>query len=247
MQLSKYSASGNDFVIFHTFIEEDRSELAKELCNRSEGVGADGLIVLLPSSENDFKWQFYNSDGSIAEMCGNGSRAAAHYAYTNGLVSKNSFNFLTLAGVIGATVEGDIVESQLTPYKIIKDDFKYKGFDCWIVDTGVPHVVVSVDDINKFDLEIARELRHDYNGNVNFVEDCGDHLKVRTFERGVEGETLACGTGMAACFLKNVGSDKNTEKKVFPKSGEQLILKIDDNILYLKGQVRKTFDTFVYN
>jgi diaminopimelate epimerase len=88
MNVTKYSASGNDFVIFHTFKKEDRSELAKKLCHRQEGVGADGLIVLIPHEIYDFEWQFYNADGSVAAMCGNGSRAAAHYAYSNGLADK---------------------------------------------------------------------------------------------------------------------------------------------------------------
>ena len=85
MTVAKYSANGNDFVVFHTFVDVDRSDLAKRLCHRQEGVGADGLIVLLPHDTYDFVWQFYNADGSEAAMCGNGSRAAAHYAFSHGL------------------------------------------------------------------------------------------------------------------------------------------------------------------
>jgi len=83
LALSKYNASGNDFVIFHTFKEADFSDLAKRLCDRHRGLGADGLIALVPHGEYDFAWRFYNSDGSEAAMCGNGSRAAAHYAYAS--------------------------------------------------------------------------------------------------------------------------------------------------------------------
>jgi diaminopimelate epimerase len=127
MVVSKYSASGNDFVIFHTFRKIDRSNLAKILCDRFNGVGADGLIVILPHSEYDFEWQFYNADGSEASMCGNGSRAAAHYAYVNNLADKK-MKFLTGAGVIEAEVDGDIVKSQLTPYKFLGEfeDFEKK-------------------------------------------------------------------------------------------------------------------------
>ena len=103
MQMSKYSANGNDFVIFHALEKKDRTELAIELCNRQNGIGADGLIVLIPNTENDFEWEFYNSDGSLADMCGNGSRAAAHYAYINELASKK-MSFLTGAGVINASI-----------------------------------------------------------------------------------------------------------------------------------------------
>ena len=113
MQITKYNASGNDFVIFHSFQTFDRSELARKLCDRQKGVGADGLIVLLPHATYDFAWQFYNSDGSVASMCGNGTRACAHYAYTNQLADK-TMRFLTGAGVISSIVEGDVVETELT-------------------------------------------------------------------------------------------------------------------------------------
>ena len=119
MTVSKYSANGNDFVIFHTFIKKDRSELAKKLCHRQNGIGADGLIVLIPHSEYEFEWQFYNSDGSEADMCGNGSRACAHYAFVNEL-SPKSMKFLTGAGVIGANVEENMV-CFLHPMKYYQD------------------------------------------------------------------------------------------------------------------------------
>ncbi|WP_457564254.1 diaminopimelate epimerase, partial [Caminibacter sp.] len=137
MVVSKYSASGNDFVIFHTLKKENRSNLARKLCNRQNGVGADGLIVILPHAEFDFEWQFYNADGSEASMCGNGSRAAAHYAYKNNLAPKK-MKFLTGSGVIEAEVEGDVVETQLTPYKFI-GEYEDFGKKFKIYDTGVPH------------------------------------------------------------------------------------------------------------
>lgn len=243
MRLSKYSANGNDFVIFHTFTQEERGTLAKELCDRQNGAGADGLIVLLPYEEYDFKWQFYNSDGSEAAMCGNGSRAAALYAYENGLAGKK-MSFLTGAGVIRASVEEGVVESELTPYKIIKDDFEEDGYRLFIVDTGVPHVVIEVDDLNNFDLKAAKKFRKEYNANVNFVKKEDGYLGVRTYERGVEGETLACGTGMAACFLK-LRDKVGNKSVVIPKSGDRLTLRSDNNMLFLKGRVRKIFDTFM--
>ena len=104
MFISKYSASGNDFVILHSFKKEDRSELAKKLCDRKNGIGADGLIVLVPHKNLDFEWEFYNADGSYAAMCGNGSRATAHYAYNYGLANKE-MKFLTGAGIISCKVE----------------------------------------------------------------------------------------------------------------------------------------------
>jgi len=244
MVVSKYSASGNDFVIFHTFKKEDRSDLAKRLCDRQNGVGADGLIVILPHSIYDFEWQFYNSDGSEAEMCGNGSRAAALYAYSHNLANKK-MKFLTGAGVIEAEVDGDIVETQLTPYKLLKDEFEEEGFTWKIYDTGVPHLV-TITDINNFDKNLARKMREKYNANVNFAEVRDNKLYVRTYERGVEDETLACGTGMCASFL--VAKDKGLigdSVKVYPKSKEELIVTLRNNTLYFKGKVKHTFDAFV--
>ena len=90
MKISKYCASGNDFVIITAFSNKNRSLLAKKLCDRFNGVGADGLIIILPDTNNDFKWEFYNSDGSVAKMCGNGARAAFMYAYENNLISKKA-------------------------------------------------------------------------------------------------------------------------------------------------------------
>ena len=239
MTVSKYSASGNDFVIFHTFKKENRSELAIKLCDRFNGMGADGLIVILPHNEYDFEWQFYNADGSEAEMCGNGSRAAAHYAYSNNLAPAK-MKFLTLAGVIEAEVDGDIVESQLTPYKRIGDYGEWSLFD-----TGVPHLV-KIDNLDTFDVNECRDLRNKYNANVNIADVKDGKLYVRTYERGVEDETLACGTGMCASFLKarELGLVGDSVK-VYPKSGEELIITIRNNRLYFKGKVKNTFDAFI--
>ena len=241
MIVSKYSASGNDFVIFHTFKKEDRSELAKKLCDRFNGIGADGLIVILPHNEYDFEWQFYNADGSEAEMCGNGSRAAAHYAYSNNLAPKK-MKFLTLAGVIEAEVEGDIVETQLTPHK------KLNEFNEWsLFDTGVPHLV-KLDKLENFDVNECRDLRYKHNANVNVAEVRDGKLYVRTYERGVEDETLACGTGMCASFLKAREEGLIGDSiKVYPKSKEELTITIRNNRLYFKGRVKNTFDAFIKN
>ena len=130
MTVAKYSANGNDFVIFHTFVKKARGELAKALCHRQNGVGADGLIVLLPHESYDFEWQFYNSDGSEANMCGNGSRACAHYAFDNEL-APNEMQFLTGAGVIGAFVDADMVQSELTPPKILNQEIVENGKSWW--------------------------------------------------------------------------------------------------------------------
>ena len=244
MILTKYSANGNDFVVFHTFKKKDRHQLAKRLCHRQDGIGADGLIVLIPHKEYDFEWQFYNADGSEAEMCGNGSRAAAHYAYTNELAPAK-MRFLTLAGEIKAEVDGDMVQSELTPPKIFSQSIEHDGAIWWKIDTGVPHMVTFVEDIENFDIASARELRYKENANVNIAKILPDgNMRVRTYERGVEDETLACGTGMAACFYRALQEGKVKENiEVYPTSGETLYLGINERTITFKGQVRKTFST----
>jgi len=245
MTYTKYSASGNDFVIFHTFKEEDFSKDAAKLCNRTEGIGADGFVALVPSSEADFKWLFYNSDGSHAAMCGNATRAVAHYAYNNGLAS-SSMKFLTEAGLIESNVDGDVVETQMTKPIIIKEPFEQDGLTWYLIDTGVPHLVTLVDDLNVYDHDLSAKMRYEHNANVNYakIEDGQDGkvLKVRTYERGVEGETLACGTGMVACFLRandlNLVNDKT---HVYPKSNEELTISKENGKLYFKGAVKKVF------
>lgn len=245
MQLTKYNASGNDFVIFHTFKVCDRSDLAKRLCDRQNGIGADGLIVLLPHDKYDFQWQFYNSDGSVASMCGNGTRACAHYAYLNGLADA-TMQFLTGAGVIASTVIGNSVETQLTSPKKLSEPFEENGLTWYFYDTGVPHLVTFVEDLTTFDKTIARQMRYQYNANVNYASVKNSNLHVRTYERGVEDETLACGTGMAASFYSAYNEKLVGESiKVYPTSGEELTLRIENNILFFKGKVQKVFETYM--
>lgn len=235
MILTKLCASGNDFLIFHTFKKDDFSNLAKQVCERRYGVGADGLIVLIPHSKYDFEWLFYNADGSIAEMCGNGARAASLYAKTNFLAG-NSQKFLTLAGVIESEVfEDNEVKVTLTKPQVI--GLTQDGY--LKLNTGVPHLTKRVFDIENFDIEEARELRYKHNSNVNIFKLQDGEIFVRTYERGVEDETLACGTGMAACVY-SVILDKNsqdTEYIVRPKSGEKITIKLENDTLSLKGLV----------
>jgi len=234
MTITKYNASGNTFVIFHTDHKEDYSQLAINLC-KDENV--DGLIAVIPHETYDFEWLFYNNDGSTASMCGNGTRAVAHYAFSNKLANSN-VQFLTGAGVINCIVDGDIVETTMTKPIPMKSEFSEYGLDWIMLDTGVPHLVTIVDDLNKFDLEICSKMRYAHNANVNFAKVEEDFLRVRTYERGVEGETQACGTGMTACFLRALELNLiTTPTNVYPTGGELLVLKKDDNNVYFKGQV----------
>jgi len=242
MTVTKYSANGNDFIMFVAQKKADRSQLARELCHRQNGVGADGLVVLLPHPEYDFEWEFYNSDGSVADMCGNASRAVAHYAHEKGISKDNKAEFLTGAGVIRATINGLYVVSDMTEPEIIREDIEEFGETWWLIDSGVPHLVAVRDDIEDFNIEQARELRHKYNANVNICKVVGDTMYVRTYERGVEDETLACGTGMVACFIRNHKEGKVPDQvKVHPKSADELYVSYEEGVYRFGGKVTKTF------
>jgi diaminopimelate epimerase len=238
MIYTSYDASGNDFVIFHTDDEKDYSKLAIKLCSK-EYFDTDGLIVIVPHKTLDFKWLFYNNDGSIASMCGNGTRAVAHYAYANKLVSKTC-TFLTGAGEISCKIDGNIVQTQMTKPIPIKEEFTEDGLKLCIIDTGVPHIVIYVEHLDKFDLKTSSKLRHEYNANVNYFTVKNNILYVRTFERGVEGETKACGTGMVACFIKALSMELiSSNTTVYPSSMEQINIKKEDGILYFTGAVKQ--------
>jgi len=215
----KMTGSGNDFILIDNRngrIDADRCrDLVRMSCRHKLSVGADGLILIEDDPEVDFRWRFFNADGSEAEMCGNGARCAARFAYLNGIVTKDRLAFRTMAGVIEAEILEDRVRIQTTaPRELVLNlslEAERRTFLAHFVNTGVPHVVVLLDSVA--DLESAevfrwgRALRYHQHfqpagTNVNFVAIQDErHLTVRTYERGVEDETLACGTGAIASAL----------------------------------------------
>ena len=242
MTVTKYSANGNDFVMFLAQEKKDRSALAQKLCHRQNGVGADGLVVLLPHKKYDFEWEFYNSDGSDADMCGNASRAVAHFAHEKGISKDNKAVFLTGAGVISATINGLYVVSDMVEPEILSDDIEEYGEKWWLINSGVPHLVAVRENIDTFNIEEARALRYKYNCNVNICTIKDNTMYVRTYERGVEDETLACGTGMVACFIRNHQEGKIPDQvKVHPKSGDELYVSYEEGVYRFGGKVTKTF------
>ncbi len=211
----KMSGSGNDFIIIDNRRAvvpfDDLTRFAAQVCRRKMSVGADGLILVENSDAQDFKWRFFNSDGSVAEMCGNGARCVARFAHLHGIAA-NQMKFETLAGVISADVIGDQVKIQMTdPGSLTigaRLDTGHETIDYSSVNTGVPHVVIEIDDIEKAEVvavggRIRRHARFSPDGtNVNFLAPLPDAVwAVRTYERGVEDETLACGTGITAAAL----------------------------------------------
>lgn len=262
----KMSGSGNDFIIIDnrdlSLAVGDLPTFARRICARKISVGADGLFLIEPSTSVDFKWQFFNSDGSRGEMCGNGSRCVARYAYLRGIAGAK-MSFETLAGIITAEVHGDIVKVRLTnpsPLKIgqkILLDGQESLLD--FIDTGVPHAVSFVDHLEGCAVfDRGRKIRrHEFfqpkGTNANFA--CTQNLhqmKVRTYERGVEDETLACGTGVVASVLAAAG--RNLVKSpvdVTVQSGE--ILRVyfsrrDDRFeeIYLEGKVKIVYQGMLF-
>ena len=211
----KMHGGGNDFVLIDhraRFIPEaEQPALARRLCHRQVGVGADGLILIEASAAAHFRWRFYNADGSEPEMCGNGGRCAARFAVLSG-IAPETLSFETLSGVIHAEVRGRRVKLALTGVgdfqlnqTIPLEEANVTGH---FVRVGVPHLVVPVDDLEAAAVtEWGRLLRFHQmfqpaGVNVNFVRFTGpENLSIRTYERGVEDETLACGTGSVAAAL----------------------------------------------
>jgi diaminopimelate epimerase len=266
IEFYKMSGSGNDFIIIDnrdlSLNVGDLPTFARRVCARKISVGADGLFLIEPSRTVDFKWQFFNSDGSVAEMCGNGSRCVARYAYLQGIAPKE-MSFETIAGIISAEVNGDIVKVKLTdPSAVeagIKIDADGQKFILDSIDTGVPHAVVFVDDLDDcavFDLgrKIRRHECFQPRGtNANFATVIDRHkIRVRTYERGVEDETLACGTGMVAAVLTAAQRGLvESPTDVLVQSGETLRIyftKKDDRFgeIYLEGKVKIVYQGFLF-
>jgi len=237
IEFMKMSGTGNDFILIDNrdrkIPESKMSYLAERACRRRESVGADGMIFIVNSDKYDFEWRFYNSDGSEAEMCGNGGRCTARFALIKGIAGK-SMTFETTAGPISADVSGRTVKVLMPVPTGLKTDIDLPLEKGWVstsfINTGVPHVVVQVEDIGDLPVnEHGREIRYHNmfqpagtNANFMSVKD-KDQLYVRTYERGVENETLACGTGsIASSLIANVKGLVSSPVTVTTSGGEEL-------------------------
>jgi len=254
----KMSGSGNDFIIIdnRSLIIDDKElpTLIRRACRRKMSVGADGLILIEPSDAADFRWRFYNSDGSRAEMCGNGARCAARFAVVNGIAGE-ILSFETDVGIVAGQVKGSRVKVKMPdPVGLRLDDaisLANGPLTVSRINTGVPHAVIMADAIDDIDVfQVGREIRNHKafapaGTNVNFIcrQDQG-HLAIRTYERGVEDETLACGTGsIASALIASCKLNWNSPIDLTTRSGELLRIhfnkngKVFDNV-YLEGDVR---------
>ncbi len=212
---SKMSGSGNDFILIdnrQNILDADHlTEFIIRVCTRKVSVGADGLILIEPSKQLHFRWRFFNADGSEGEMCGNGGRCAARFAFLKGIAPER-LSFETLAGKIEAEVFGRRVKLQMVQPFGLELDFPVaidqQEHHLHFINTGVPHAIEIVKENTQVPVkDLGPKIRfhprfQPAGTNANFVQviDHG-HLKVRTYERGVEDETLACGTGAVASAL----------------------------------------------
>ncbi len=239
----KYEGAGNDFVLLRDV--EVSSERVRELCDRHRGIGADGLMVLSPADGYNFRMRYYNSDGSVADMCGNGARCIALFAHHLGLDSGDGeMRFLGRDGEHRAK----IVSENVVEVGMRAVDKVERCGEGWRLDTGVPHYVEFVDNLVAVNVAArGRELRFALEANVNFVSPDGDKLRVRTYERGIEGETLACGTGATAAAIaawREFGKRFPTVEVM----GGSLRVDFDDALqnITLTGPAKKVFEGRVY-
>ncbi|MBI3359431.1 MAG: diaminopimelate epimerase [Nitrospirae bacterium] len=254
----KMSGSGNDFVIIdftkHPIDYEKIPDFVSKVCRRGLSVGADGVIFVEQSKIADYAWHYYNADGGEVAMCGNGSRCVARFAYEN-KIAKAQQSIETLAGIIHAEVSGNRVRVQLpdpTDLRLhLKIEIEGVVHEGHFVNTGVPHVVYFVDDIEKCDLvKLGRATRYHplfapSGTNTNFVQIINrNQIKIRTYERGVEDETLACGTGSVAAAMIATALGKTTPPlQVMTQSQIMLCVDFKQNAatfskVYLEGDAR---------
>lgn len=253
IQFSKYHGTGNDFIMIDVR-KNDMTELSsdtiKRLCDRHVGIGADGLIVLEESEKHDFKMVYYNADGKLGSMCGNGGRCIVGFARRSGWIDKECV-FEAADGLHSASILADgRVRLKLGDVPGIKN--LEKGY---FLDTGSPHLVLFEENIDNLDV-YNEGRKHRYSNaypdgtNVNFVEIIKEGIKVRTYERGVENETLSCGTGVtAAALASSLESPGNNKQVIVSTPGGTLQVDFIQNAkensyseIYLTGHATKVFE-----
>ena len=269
VKFTKMSGAGNDFVVIDNrdqVLESDASDFARVVSERRRGVGADGVILLEESTTADFLMNYYNADGSYGGFCGNGGRCIARYAHMN-KIAPAQLTFESLGHIYSAEVlEGRVrlkMKDSRNERLNVTLERNGESLRMHSVDTGAPHVVLFLDEnaqigmneLSTLDLvRIGRSIRnHSYFGdagtNVNLVKLNENHsLSIRTYERGVEDETLACGTGsVASGLLASRVKGLKSPVKVIPKSGEPLVVEFENQgdhfrDVYLEGNAEIVFE-----
>lgn len=251
IEFKKYQGTGNDFIIIDNrsgALGHKEHDLYKAMCDRRFGIGADGLILFEDHDIADFRMVYFNSDGHESSMCGNGGRCIVRYAKDEGLISKNEVSFEAIDGIHHARIQDELIELQMQ--NVNKIEPSGEGY---FLDTGSPHFVAMKNawDDDHF-IEDARRIRNGakYKAegvNVNFMSIEGDELKVRTYERGVEDETLSCGTGVTASALVYMRQQGNANLITIEVKGGSLKVKAKQSEnayqdIWLIGPASKSFE-----
>jgi len=272
MKFTKMQGAGNDYVYVNCFEErvEDPAAVAVKVSNRNFGIGSDGLILIMPSDQADVRMRMFNSDGSESEMCGNGIRCVAKYAYDHGLIDKKEISAETGAGILalqlvtGAGGKVDKVRVNMGPPRLTRGEIPMLGnpdeqvvneplnilhstFQITCASMGNPHCVIFVDDVEAFQVEKYGPLIENHElfprrTNVEFVQIISrSEVRQRTWERGA-GETLACGTGSSAVTAACVLNGLTGKKIVNHLSGGDLEMEWgDDGNIYMTGPAVEVF------
>ena len=266
VHFTKLHGNGNDFILIDEYNEkiideEKMADFALRYCDRRFGIGADGVLFLGRSDIANIRMRIFNSDGTQAEMCGNGVRCLVKYALDKGYI-KEKGSVETLAGVLPiSSKQGDKTwicvnmgkpQSQRTkiPAKGTGEflNVALYGYEVSAINTGVPHAVIFVDSLDDPELmQEAPKIRHDgifpRGTNVNFVKvNSGNEITIRTYERGVEGETLSCGTGSVACAVIAHRLGKTGNKVKVNTKGGELRITLTDDAAYMEGQAERVFE-----
>ena len=251
----KMNGSGNDFILIDNrgglIRNEDMGRIVERACRRRESVGADGVIFVSESARYDFRWRYFNADGGEVEMCGNGGRCVSRFAHLKGIAGAK-MTFETMAGPVSAEVKGRVVKVLMPRPTGFSKDVELEQSEGWervdFINTGVPHVVVGVHNLSDHPVvEQGRAIRYHTlfapeGTNANFTKLTGPHqMEIRTYERGVEDETLACGTGAIASAL--VGALRgmvSSPVHVKTRGGEELTIYFEKKAdffdkVYLEG------------
>lgn len=248
----KYHGAGNDFIMIDNRlpVADFTPSLVNFLCDRHLGIGADGLICIEEVQDADFEMKYYNSDGYEGSMCGNGGRSAAAFASELGIVQSHC-RFAAFDGLHEAWIERKS-PGQFHVRLSMADVQQYQAFgNDLIINTGSPHYIKKVDNLDFADvLAEGRKIRYDKQiseegVNVNFLQIEGNRLSVRTYERGVEAETLSCGTGVTACAIANCIWNGQLNSEIHTKGGTLRVeLRKEGSRftdIFLEGPVSKVF------
>lgn len=250
LEFYKYQGAGNDFILIDNregSVHLTQGDIAK-LCDRHRGIGSDGLMLLGSDEGYDFRMTFYNPDGSEASMCGNGARCITLFAHHLG-VGGESKRFIASDTEHVAKIIGDSsVSVKLIDIQKLKRESDTRVF----MNSGVPHLVILVSDIDEVDIKAegsrwrySEEYKNEGGTNVNFIDVKSGSLRLRTYERGVEGETLACGTGATASVVAAhvLGLVKENSNKIIAKGGELTVsFSRDYTDVWLEGEALKVFE-----